>query len=748
MSLLIPRPMEERASVILPTVTCSSCSAPIPLSSLGDHVCRAPPPVPSHSQSSSYAHAGYAGPSTASAPRQVPRPQLSIPLDPPRPAHSHSLSPLSAGSPGSFNRPFARSPLGSSAGSSPAGSFNAQLPSHQLHAPSNNSGQRTPSPTNPFFPQNRSPERSGNGSSISKGPFPTDAPLPPGGVHGLQEGEMPDMTSGGNAGMAGVGRRAFAAAAWGVRAGVALAQGVAQSTAQAQQQQQQQQQQGGYSAQPVRRPSHDQTAAGGTAFPQAHTQQPRVTSPVPSDNAAYPRPAYPGQRSGSPSQREPPLLPKVPLKNRPRVGGPSRSNSYDTAEEEDALKRKPSDTKQFFDRYKAMVAASSSTDTSPIMTHGASVARGPSDRTDLRVPGPSRKGSYSREEEDDDLPSALPWAIPADDVDPPDIARLGLSDKVKIPNVSTTSGTLGRHKTGQSSSSNTSGTSGRSGRSAPDQEVVTPSQSWEGFADRRQEYKVDPAALYAGKHPGAVGLGFEIEDGERERSASRNDYMEQIREDEEERDQVVFGARLGPGSAAGMKPSTSDSSLSADASDCNPYRAHSRAQTAPEHHAAPLSTATHGLSRTPSANHAAAHALMQSPPSDYGRDRNNDANRSDSISRTQGTRALGSSTASNSGRRPKVCVKCSEAVGGSKRFVERDGVVLCERDWKKMYLPSCRKCRLPIEKSAVSSSDGQLKGKWHRACFTCTRCDKGFETDDFYVLEGRPWCQYHYHEEK
>lgn len=99
-------------------------------------------------------------------------------------------------------------------------------------------------------------------------------------------------------------------------------------------------------------------------------------------------------------------------------------------------------------------------------------------------------------------------------------------------------------------------------------------------------------------------------------------------------------------------------------------------------------------------------------------------------------------------RRKKTCQKCGTIVGGSKRFVERDGVVLCEQDWKKLYLPSCRNCNLPIEKSAVSSSDGQLKGKWHRACFTCTKCDSPFEGDDFYVLGGKPWCQYHYHEEK
>jgi hypothetical protein len=105
------------------------------------------------------------------------------------------------------------------------------------------------------------------------------------------------------------------------------------------------------------------------------------------------------------------------------------------------------------------------------------------------------------------------------------------------------------------------------------------------------------------------------------------------------------------------------------------------------------------------------------------------------------------STSPPTSRPKRVCQKCGDAVGGQRRYVERDGVVLCEADWKKMYLPACRRCKLPIEKSAVSSSDGQLKGKWHRACFTCTRCDSPFDGDDFYVHKGRPWCQYHYAEE-
>ncbi len=46
--------------------------------------------------------------------------------------------------------------------------------------------------------------------------------------------------------------------------------------------------------------------------------------------------------------------------------------------------------------------------------------------------------------------------------------------------------------------------------------------------------------------------------------------------------------------------------------------------------------------------------------------------------------------------------------------MERDGKLLCARDWKELYLPKCRKCNLSVEKGAVKSSDGALRGVFHR----------------------------------
>ncbi|KAJ7774986.1 hypothetical protein B0H16DRAFT_1303267 [Mycena metata] len=97
-------------------------------------------------------------------------------------------------------------------------------------------------------------------------------------------------------------------------------------------------------------------------------------------------------------------------------------------------------------------------------------------------------------------------------------------------------------------------------------------------------------------------------------------------------------------------------------------------------------------------------------------------------------------------RKPKVCIRCEKKIDDGKWVAMDGGGVLCEKCWKNMYLPKCRRCNLPIEKQAVSSSDGQLKGKYHRECFNCHTCHKPFPDKTFYVLDSKPLCAYHYHE--
>ncbi|KAF9887747.1 hypothetical protein FE257_009700 [Aspergillus nanangensis] len=58
----------------------------------------------------------------------------------------------------------------------------------------------------------------------------------------------------------------------------------------------------------------------------------------------------------------------------------------------------------------------------------------------------------------------------------------------------------------------------------------------------------------------------------------------------------------------------------------------------------------------------------------------------------------------------------------------------------------CRGCSEMIMGKSVSSADGRLTGRYHRACFVCYDCRTPFQTADFYVLGDRPFCGQHYHE--
>ncbi|PGH27619.1 hypothetical protein AJ80_00632 [Polytolypa hystricis UAMH7299] len=58
----------------------------------------------------------------------------------------------------------------------------------------------------------------------------------------------------------------------------------------------------------------------------------------------------------------------------------------------------------------------------------------------------------------------------------------------------------------------------------------------------------------------------------------------------------------------------------------------------------------------------------------------------------------------------------------------------------------CRGCQLPITGKSVSSADGRLTGRYHKACFVCHTCQSPFQTADFYVWENHPYCAQHYHE--
>ncbi|KAG6003392.1 hypothetical protein E4U21_002067 [Claviceps maximensis] len=63
-------------------------------------------------------------------------------------------------------------------------------------------------------------------------------------------------------------------------------------------------------------------------------------------------------------------------------------------------------------------------------------------------------------------------------------------------------------------------------------------------------------------------------------------------------------------------------------------------------------------------------------------------------------------------------------------------------------LPSrgdCKGCGIAITGKSISSADGRLTGKYHKACFVCSTCCKPFPSCVFYVLGDKPYCAQDYH---
>ncbi|KAG6026599.1 hypothetical protein E4U41_001228 [Claviceps citrina] len=57
----------------------------------------------------------------------------------------------------------------------------------------------------------------------------------------------------------------------------------------------------------------------------------------------------------------------------------------------------------------------------------------------------------------------------------------------------------------------------------------------------------------------------------------------------------------------------------------------------------------------------------------------------------------------------------------------------------------CRACGIAITGKSISSADGRLTGKYHKACFVCSTCSHPFSSSVFYVLDDKPYCEQDYH---
>uniref|UniRef100_A0A8C3RAV8 Leupaxin n=1 Tax=Cyanoderma ruficeps TaxID=181631 RepID=A0A8C3RAV8_9PASS len=87
------------------------------------------------------------------------------------------------------------------------------------------------------------------------------------------------------------------------------------------------------------------------------------------------------------------------------------------------------------------------------------------------------------------------------------------------------------------------------------------------------------------------------------------------------------------------------------------------------------------------------------------------------------------------------CAHCGK-VFGDEGFLERNGKPYCHQDFLAMFAPKCQGCERPVLDNYLSA----LEAVWHTECFVCTECLSGFTGGSFFELEGRPYCELHFHQ--
>ncbi|NWS63790.1 LPXN protein, partial [Chunga burmeisteri] len=87
------------------------------------------------------------------------------------------------------------------------------------------------------------------------------------------------------------------------------------------------------------------------------------------------------------------------------------------------------------------------------------------------------------------------------------------------------------------------------------------------------------------------------------------------------------------------------------------------------------------------------------------------------------------------------CAHCGK-VFGDDGFHERSGKPYCRQDFLAMFAPKCQGCERPVTDNYLSA----LQGVWHPECFVCVECLSSFASGSFFELEGRPYCELHFHQ--
>ncbi|KYO40742.1 leupaxin [Alligator mississippiensis] len=87
------------------------------------------------------------------------------------------------------------------------------------------------------------------------------------------------------------------------------------------------------------------------------------------------------------------------------------------------------------------------------------------------------------------------------------------------------------------------------------------------------------------------------------------------------------------------------------------------------------------------------------------------------------------------------CTHCGK-VFGEDGFHEKNGKPYCRKDFLAMFSPKCKGCDRPVMDNYLSA----LHGVWHPECFVCGDCLSNFTSGSFFELDGRPYCELHFHQ--
>ncbi|XP_061469019.1 leupaxin [Rhineura floridana] len=86
------------------------------------------------------------------------------------------------------------------------------------------------------------------------------------------------------------------------------------------------------------------------------------------------------------------------------------------------------------------------------------------------------------------------------------------------------------------------------------------------------------------------------------------------------------------------------------------------------------------------------------------------------------------------------CAHCG-TVFSNEGFHEKDGKPYCKKDFLALFSPKCRGCNRPVMDQYLSA----LNAVWHSECFVCGDCFCSFDNGSFFELNGRPYCELHFH---